>query len=481
MLCFYFNESLSQKYFHVEIKEIESNELKQRNQREVNDFLHKNKCSNFRKSYPAIKTGRLSTVYTLISDDSSLTTKRLNTSGHFKKVEEFYLCDDALTTSTPYYPNDYAYIWANNHAHEMIESAESWGISKGDSSIVISIIDVGLDINHEDLKDKFVYIDPVLTNHYHGTAVSGCAATIPNNNVGICGIGFNTKLAFFDYWTTNGGTRRDELFNNIFESAQRGYQIANISSCYCEFNQSEQDLIDSAKSMGLIIVSTSGNTGSATCQPNSDCPTCEVDNGYCYPASYNGVVNVSGVTMLGNHSDFSAVSAWVHNDKVHLCAPADNVTTTFPDNIYGGAWGTSFAAPQVAGTIALMKEVNTCLDYNQILDIFQSNSDVIADASLFQGGLGYGRLNAYKAVKRAGTAYIQNETVNLDKHIAIGYQVFVGNNVTNEMPVGDVLLKNGKNMILEARNEVTLDKGFAMEIGSTLEINVDPNLVLSCY
>lgn len=89
------------------------------------------------------------------------------------------------------------------------------------------------------------------------------------------------------------------------------------------------------------------------------------------------------------------------------------------DSYTGRFGGTSAAAPQVAGVAALMLSVHPCMKVGQIKDILQSTADKIGGydydwmghlaghpkAPGYSNELGYGKLNAYRAVKAALDLY----------------------------------------------------------------------------
>ena len=102
---------------------------------------------------------------------------------------------------------------------EVISAYSAWNVERGDSNIVIGVLDTGVRLDHEDLKDniKYNYDDPIngiddegdgyIDNFYgwdisnndndpsddqstHGTRVAGLNGTT-NNNIGLAGVGFN--------------------------------------------------------------------------------------------------------------------------------------------------------------------------------------------------------------------------------------------------------------------------------------------------
>jgi hypothetical protein len=127
-------------------------------------------------------------------------------------------------------------------------------------------------------------------------------------------------------------------------------------------------------------------------------------------------------------------TSWVvhsHYSGVDLCAPGHNIMAAKATLDTTGnpiAWpyyspsGTSFAAPLVSGTAALMKSVNPCLNSNWAQDLLKNTTDPIKDAAQFKGEIGTGRLNAHKAVAAAQGAYSLEEDLYIkDRPEDFGY------------------------------------------------------------
>ncbi len=114
-----------------------------------------------------------------------------------------------------------------------------------------------------------------------------------------------------------------------------------------------------------------------------------------YPAAFRNVIGVASTTNGDQRSSFSNYG----QDLVWVAAPGEGIVTTYPFATYAAAWGTSFSAPLVSGTAALM------LDYggSLLMDIliFQNQSDSaqsLAHAQPITPDLGHGRLDAYRAL-----------------------------------------------------------------------------------
>jgi len=334
------------------------------------------------QAFPASKSRSLTNVYEITCgcDANVLLQAVAKQSSYFSKpeiVEAF----DALYT-----PNDFNMSVANDYALNLINAREAWDVTRGDSSIVIAITDGNFHLNHEELAGKFSYVSPnTSTDYSHGTAVAIAAAGNTDNATGKSSVGYNSSLQL-----------RAMNYNEVLEASYSGARVINMSwSSGCVYNGYAQQVIDEAYANGAVLVASAGN-GS----------TCGGASNLVYPAAYNHVIAVSSVGPYDNHERYmgNAATTHQHNASVDICAPGYDVALSTAPGVYLTGNGTSFAAPMVSGTVALMLSANACLTAEQVEYILK-NTAVNIDGMNPQyiGMLGAGRLNAAAAVQMAAT------------------------------------------------------------------------------
>ncbi|MFK7953199.1 MAG: S8 family serine peptidase [Ekhidna sp.] len=325
-----------------------------------------------------------------------------------------------------------------------IKAFEAWDITRGDDDITIGIIDTGISLDHEDLidniwinhddpidgidNDENGYIDdfrgydfadddndPNSDKSTHGAGVAGVASASTDNGIGISGIGFNTKIAalkgFKSSTNFSGG-----LFEAILYGADNGLEVLNLSWGSAKSPlHSEQDIINYAVlEKDVVIVAAAGNDG---IQENPEAKF--------YPASYDNVISV-GATDI----DDNKWSESTFNYSVDIMAPGSSIFSTLGNNTYGNNLGTSFAAPMVAGVAALLKDQFPALNARQIMERLRVTADEIYDVGnneAFDGKLGKGRLNAFRAVAETGLKSMRLE--DLELNTSIGNQLFFGDTI----------------------------------------------------
>ncbi|GAB4237686.1 MAG: hypothetical protein Tsb0034_12940 [Ekhidna sp.] len=328
-----------------------------------------------------------------------------------------------------------------------IQAYDAWEITRGDDDIAIAIIDSGVDMDHEDLisnlwineddpidgvdNDGNGYIDdyrgydfadddnnPESDQNDHGASVAGIAGATPDNGIGVAGIGFNTKVAALKGFRSADGLSMG-LFDAILYAADNGIQVLNLSwGSIREPLQSEQDIIDYAVlEKDVVITAAAGNDGNKSTAEEK-----------FYPASYNNVLSVAGSDV--NDSRWSGSS---YNYAVDIIAPAAGVASITGGNGYNtsGRFGTSFASPMVAATAALVKDQFPMLSAEQIMERIRVTTDDIYSVggnASYDGKLGKGRLNVYRAVTETGVKSLRIEDYSVTGPHSDSY--FSGDTVT---------------------------------------------------
>lgn len=349
---------------------------------EINDMLKSLDITGIAKAFPASRSKALENVYEISCncDENDLLQEVARKSAYFSNPE-IYTQATVLNT-----PNDFNLAITNDYALNLIGAIGAWDVTHGDSNVVIAISDANYHLWHEDLAGKYNFVGAnPSTDYAHGTAVAVTAAGRTNNNAGKSSIGYNSSLQL-----------RAMSFNEVLEASYSGARIVNMSwTNGCYYSQYCQNVMDEAYLNGTIVVAAAGNGG-----------TCGGPDNLVYPSAYNHVISVTSVGPFDNHERYmgNPASAHQHNATVDICAPGYDVALTTAPGSYMTGNGTSFAAPYVSGTIALMLAVNKCLTPDEVEYILRATAvNIDAINPLYIGKLGAGRLNAAAAVLMAST------------------------------------------------------------------------------
>jgi thermitase len=288
-------------------------------------------------------------------------------------------------------PNDPWYIDAPQWNLAMIGAPLAWDTTKGSTSVVVAVIDSGLNAAHEDFAGKVVpgynFIDNNTdTNDVtgHGTIVSGFIGAVTNNNKGIASLGWNTPIMPLRFRTTEGAGSVFNMARALLYAADNGAKVVNISNGYYGSGPGStmQEALNYAWNNGLVITAASGNDGKCCVQ---------------YPAAAENVIGVGAVNGGDVWANFSSFG-----EGLDVVAPGQGVYATDRNGSYGLVSGTSYASPHVAALAALLFSANPQLTNVQVMNII--NTTALDKGTLgWDDQTGWGRIQADKAVQKAFT------------------------------------------------------------------------------
>lgn len=347
----------------------------------------------------------ISLIYELeIPTNSSLDVvcRQLFSTGWFEYVEPKNIHQVLFSPNDPNIGNQY---YLNN-----IRAYSGWDISKGDTSIVVGISDTGFDFSHNDLigslaynyndpidgidNDNDGYVDnfrgwdlgtndnnPQVVSGYHGPFVSGIVSARANNELGIAGVGFNTRV--LPIKTTNADNQITAGYESIVYAATHGCAVVNCSwGGQISDGKFGEDVVNFATfNCNTLVVAACGNE-------NNPFPF--------WPATYQNVLSVCASDVNDVKADLSTYG-W----DVDISAPGSNIYSVNANNGYTYSSGTSFAAPMVSACAAIVKSYFPNLSALQLaerLKITSDDLDTIPLNSLYIGKLGKGRLNLFRAL-----------------------------------------------------------------------------------
>jgi thermitase len=294
-------------------------------------------------------------------------------------------------TESTYTPNDPDYNSPNLvYAPQKIEAPLAWDHTLGSSSVVIAIVDSGVNAAHEDLAGRVLagkdYVNgdnDAADDNGHGTHVAGIAAATTDNGTGIAGIAQASILPVKVLNQNNVGTWAN-VASGIIWATDKGADIINLSLGGSANSETLRSAIQYASDHGVILVAAAGNKA-------SDVPF--------YPAAYSETLGVAATTYSDNRWSLSNFGTYIDLAAPGVAIWSTNWTAANP-NDYTSRSGTSMAAPHVSGVAALMLSVNPGLSQQEVYDILRQSADDLGDPG-WDVIYGYGRLNAGNAVVAA--------------------------------------------------------------------------------
>lgn len=197
----------------------------------------------------------------------------------------------------------------------------------------------------------------------HGTMVSGIIHLVAPT----------AQILPLKAFRADGTGYLSNVLRAIYYAAQNNANVLNMSFDFPTYSQELAKATTYATNWGIVCVASVGNDG----EPIT-----------VYPA---GLSNVMGIASTTNNDALSSFSNY-GQPPVWVGAPGEGIITTYPFGTYAAGWGTSFSAPWVSGTAALMLSINPSLNE-------QSASQAMTHAKSLPGGaVGYGRLDVYQAL-----------------------------------------------------------------------------------
>ncbi len=316
-----------------------------------------------------------------------------------------------------------------------VQADSAWNISQGDTSVVIGIIDTGVQWDHPDLNNNIwinpgesgldtsnndkqtngidddtngfvddyhgwdfmgaTFANPIEDNNpsptttvlTHGTHVAGIASASTDNVTGISGMGFRCRILPIKATADNDGTARpgpyiERGFEGIVYAADMGADIVNLSWGGYGASQAELEVINYATAKGTLVVAAAGNDNVTTPE---------------YPASYPNVISVAATDVSDGKAPYSN-----YGNAIDVTAPGGNgsgsstaILSTWYPNSYQSIYGTSMASPLVAGICALVKSYFPSYTNLQVGEQVRATCTGNFPAEFL---FGKGRVNALKAL-----------------------------------------------------------------------------------
>ena len=329
----------------------------------------------------------------------------------------------AKATVSPLYdiPDDprFEQLWALNNTGQTggredadIDALEAWDVTTGDETLIVGVIDTGIDPEHPDLIDQMWvnageiaddgidndgngFIDDIYGWDFanddasvydlpdvddHGTHVAGTVGATANNGAGVIGVAHNVQIMSLKF-LHNGGYTSDAI-DAIQYAMDNGAHMTQNSWGGGGASLALQEAIEASGEEGMLFIAASGNSSVYT------------DSSPMYPAAYpsENIISVNSTNHLDELSGFSNYGL-ISTD---LGAPGSAIMSTVPEGEYASFSGTSMAAPHVTGVAVLVYSEFPDLTYQEVKDRLMQSGDPIE--ALEGKSVSGRRLNAFSAL-----------------------------------------------------------------------------------
>jgi subtilisin family serine protease len=385
-------------------------------------------------------------------------------------------------TSDPFYNsqwsiNNQGYLGGTIDAD--MDVTEAWTLSTG-NGIKVAIIDEGVDLNHPDLAANLLpgydatgnnsYGAPNMNNNdAHGTSCAGIVAAVANNNIGISGIAYNSKIIPVRIAYSNGlpfsNNNRAWITSDSWIASGINWAVSNNADVLSNSwgggspsvaitNAINNAVTNGRNGKGCVVLFSTGNTNVAV----------------SYPATLPNVIAVGASTMCDQRKTPTSCDGeywWGSNygtgtdviaPGVQIYSTDISVSSGYTSGDYISDFnGTSSACPGVAGVVALMLSVNPNLTGIKAREYLETSTDKVTGYSYsanitgqpngsWNNEVGYGRINANNAVFKVFNLSVNgNATICTSSNSNYTIQNYVSGLVTTWSCSSNLILSNPTN------------------------------------
>ncbi len=284
----------------------------------------------------------------------------------------------------------------------MINLPRAWLETTGSQTVVVAVIDSGVDFGHSDLDGvfystgwNFIGNDGFPQDDTgHGTHVSGTIAALTDNETGVAGVvwGGDNGVRILPIKVDGpNGISVSDLAEAIIYAVEHGARIINLSLGGYGNHSPVAGAVNYAYKNDVVIIAAAGNDGIEQIM---------------YPAAYPQVIAVGAVGPTQEKASYSNYGPGLDvvapgGDRKLRYRTEDKILSTGwlkdQSNIYVYMEGTSMATPHVTGVVALLMSKGVA-GVERIRSILQLSAKDLGDSEKY----GYGLVDAYEALRTAG-------------------------------------------------------------------------------
>ncbi len=319
-------------------------------------------------------------------------------------------------------------LFSEQMALQVIHAEQAWDVQLASAEIIVSVIDTGIDYNHEDLREALWlnsgedldsngrvdstdfngfdddgngYVDDIrgwdftdapsypdggdfqnpdnnpFDENGHGTLVAGIIGATGNNRIGIAGLAFGCQIMNLRAGTSLGFLEEDDVAAAVVYAVENGARIINMSFGDEAASPLLQDVMQYAYSQNCILVASSGNSNTDRIH---------------FPSGFAETISVGATNENDILAGFSN-----YGSSLDVVAPGVNILTTKLGNKYADFSGTSASAPFVSALAALILSKTPELSNESVKGLLSSTTDDLGESG-WDHFYASGRINADKAI-----------------------------------------------------------------------------------
>jgi subtilisin family serine protease len=296
---------------------------------------------------------------------------------------------DARVAPSDVVLNDFR--WRDSWALPKIHAPKAWGITTGNSQVIVAVLDSGVDFQQPDLQGAFVPGRDIYNNdadpsddNGHGTGAAGVVAARSDNGVGVTSICGSCSIMPVKIAGSDGYATSSTMASGITWAVDHGARILTISFASPTSSSTVASAIQYARNHNALVFASAGNYSSSAAY---------------YPAASPGAIAVAATSESDSLESYSNYGSWVQ-----LAAPGCNYSTLwtakYSSNPYNLYCGTSSAAPAAAGIAALALSRDPSVTADQLEQALYNGATPVGSF------VKYGRADAFGTMKALGATEV---------------------------------------------------------------------------
>ena len=304
--------------------------------------------------------------------------------------------------SSPYYPTDDPGFRDLSHLRQInVEGAWSYNDTRTEGRVAVAVLDTGVDIDHEDLKnniradlamdfrdgEKLARGEPL---DDHGTHVAGIISAEANNGIGVVGVSYNAQIIPINVFHPTGTDPKTYISDQTLairyvtelrKTVCPELRVINMSLGGHTDDRCRHRAIQKAWEAGILCVAAAGNNGGDVT---------------VYPADHEECISVIALDEDG----LKRRPTSNYGPPKDISAPGEKIPSTTLGSAYKQYSGTSMAAPMVSGAAALLFAKDDTLTIDEVKEALYATADNLSqDSAERSDEFGYGRLNVGAAIE----------------------------------------------------------------------------------
>jgi subtilisin family serine protease len=324
---------------------------------------------------------------------------------------------DAMVRASYVPPNPMSLLGRNGQSYGAFraELSQAWDLTLGDPSVVVAVVDTGVDLTHPALRDQVVpgrnFVTQVeegddedqpgaivdvpdrgpMDDGGHGTHVAGIIAAA-HTTQGVAGVAPRCRIMPVKSLGYNESGFSSDVANGVVWAVDHGARVINLSLGAYGGSKALERAVAYALAHQVVVTAAMGNDRDDPTKGNGESPS--------YPAALPGVIAVGATDATDTVDYFSNAGPWIS-----VSAPGGTIHSTTPTYPlrhpiglgYDDMSGTSMATPFVSGVAALMLSLNPHLGPADVKTRLEQSADDLGVPG-FDTLTGHGRINPYRAL-----------------------------------------------------------------------------------